>query len=85
MHVGGADRFRRGGSAHIVDVGHDDGGALGGETLGDGKADAAGGAGDDGNPVFQAHEGFSVMQSQNPHAEGARFSAQTAVVGIDDD
>ncbi|MCY1238371.1 hypothetical protein D9M68_596180 [compost metagenome] len=46
-----------GGFAHarFIDVAQHDDGALGGEALRGGKADASGGTGDDGNPTLQFH------------------------------
>ncbi len=48
----------------LVDVGDHDGGALGGQFLGDAAADAAAGAGDDGDLVVKlAHEGDSFVST----------------------
>jgi hypothetical protein len=51
----GLDRPGRLGPGRRVDLGDHDGGALGGEQLGAGEADAAPGAGDDGGLVLQSH------------------------------
>ena len=62
---GAAAEFLRGGlGGLLVDVGDHDGGALGGEFLGDAAADAAAGAGDDRDLVVKlAHEGDSFVST----------------------
>ena len=62
---GAAAEFLRGGHGGLfVDVGDHDGGALRGQFFRDAAADAAAGAGDDGDLVVQlAHEGDSFVST----------------------
>ena len=55
LAAGGDDAVAHLGAASIVDVADDDRGAMFGEQLGRGGADAVGGAGDEGDFVREAH------------------------------